>query len=93
MVNYYFTIPKQCNLKIIFLLTDTKKIINLTFNGPNGRGGNTVIKSFHSKNFLYYVYDAKIPGQYTFYLNNYHNSDETQVIFTVKDDSKPEESI
>ena len=89
----YHNITKPCNLKIIFLLTDTQKTIHLMFNGPNGRGGTTVIKSFRSKNFLYYVHDAKIPGQYTFYLNNYHNSDETEVIFAINDDSKAEESL
>ena len=89
----YHNITRPCNLKIVFLLTDTQKTIHLIINGPSGRRGNSLIKSFRSKNFLYYVHDAKVPGQYTFYLNNYHNSDETQVIFTVKDDSKPEESI
>ena len=89
----YHNITKPCNLKIIFLLTDTQKTIHLTINGPNGRGGISIIKSFRSKNFLYYVHEAKIPGQYTFYLNNYHNSDETEVIFAINDDSKAEESL
>jgi len=89
----YHSVSKPCNLKIIFLLTDTQKTIHLTFNGPNGRGGTTLIKSFRSKNFLYYEHKANIPGQYTFYLNNYHNSDETEVIFAINDDTKGEESL
>ena len=89
----YHNLTKPCNLKIIFLLTDTQKTIHLTFNGPNGRGGTTLIKSFRSKNFLYYVYNAQHIGQYTFYLNNYHNSDETEVIFAICDDSKTSDNL
>jgi ATPase subunit of ABC transporter with duplicated ATPase domains len=89
----YHSVSKPCNLKIIFLLTDVQKTIHLTFNGPNGRGGTTLIRSFRSKNFLFYEHNAQIPGQYTFYLNNYHNSDETEVIFAINDDTKTEESI
>ena len=89
----YHNLTKPCNLKIIFLLTDTQKTIHLTFNGPNGRGGTTLIKSFRSKNFLYYVYNAQHIGQYTFYLNNYHNSDETEVIFAISDDSKTSDNL
>ena len=89
----YHSVSKPCNLKIIFLLTDTEKTIHMTFNGPNGRGGTTLIKSFRSKNFLFYEHNAHIPGEYTFYLNNYHNSDETEVIFAINDDTKTEESL
>jgi hypothetical protein len=89
----YHSVSKPCNLKIIFLLTDVQKTIHLTFNGPNGRGGTTLIRSFRSKNFLFYEHNAQIPGQYTFYLNNYHNSDETEVIFAINDDTKVEESL
>ena len=89
----YHNLSKPCNLKIIFLLTDSQKTIHLTFNGPNGRGGSTLIKSFRSKNFLYYVYNAQHIGQYTFYLNNYHNSDETEVIFAISDDSKTSDNL
>ena len=89
----YHNLTKPCTLKIIFLLTDTQKTIHLTFNGPNGRGGTTLIKSFRSKNFLYYSYNAQPPGQYTFYLNNYHNSDETEVIFAICDDSKTSDNL
>ena len=89
----YHSVSKPCNLKIIFLLTDTEKTIHMTFNGPSGRGGTTLIKSFRSKNFLFYEYNALIPGEYTFYLNNYHNSDETEVIFAINDDTKVEESL
>ena len=39
------------------------------FNGPNARGGSSLIQSFRHKNFLYYTYDAKYVGQYTFYLS------------------------
>ena len=81
----YHNITQKCQLTIIFLLTDTEKTIHLTFNGPNGKGGSSLIKSFRSKNFLYYVHDAKYIGQYTFYLNNYHNSDDTEVIFAICD--------
>ena len=85
---------KPCQIKIIFLLTDTEKDIHLVFNGPNARGGSSLIQSFRHKNFLYYTYDAKYVGQYTFYLNNYHNSEETEVVFAVDDDSKkPEEKL
>ena len=89
----YHNLTKPCNLKLIFLLTDTQKTIHLTFNGPNGRGGTTLIKSFRSRNFLYYEYNAQHIGQYTFYLNNYHNSDETEVIFAISDDSKTNENL
>ena len=89
----YHNLTKPCNLKIIFLLTDTKKTIHLTFNGPNGKGGSTLIKSFRSKNFLYYVYNAQYTGQYTFYLNNYHNYGETEVLFAISDDSKTDERL
>ena len=89
----YHNITKPCDLKIVFLLTDIEKTIHMTFNGPNGRGGTTLIKSFRSRNFLYYLYKAQHPGQYTFYLNNYHNSDETEVIFAVSDDTKKDEKI
>ena len=89
----YHNLTKPGNLKIIFLLTDTQRTIHLTFNGPNGRGGSTLIKSFRSKNFLYYVYNAQYPGQYTFYLNNYHNSEQTEVIFAISDDSKTDERL
>ena len=89
----YHNLTKPCNLQIIFLLTDTQKTIHLTFNGPNGRGGTTLIKSFRSKNFLYYEYYAQYPGQYTFYLNNYHNSDETEVIFALSDNSKTDDKL
>ena len=81
----YHNITQKCQLTIIFLLTDTEKTIHLTFNGPNGKGGSSLIKSFRSKNFLYYVHDANYIGQYTFYLNNYHNSDDTEVIFAICD--------
>ena len=84
----YHNITKPCNLKIIFLLTDTEKTIHLTFNGPNERGSVSLLKSFRSRNFLYYVHNAQLIGQYTFYLNNYHNSDETEVLFTISDDTK-----
>ena len=80
------TVP--CKITIMFLLTDTERTIHLVFNGPNGKGGSSLIKSFRNKNFLYYEYDAKNIGQYTFYLNNYHNSEETEVVFAVADDSK-----
>ena len=83
------TVP--CHLKLIFMLTDAEKVIHLVFNGPNGKGGTSLIQSFRHKNFLYYEYDAKYVGQYTFYLNNYHNSDETEIIFAVADDSKKTE--
>ena len=89
----YHNITKPCDLKIVFLLMDTEKTIHLTFNGPNGRGGSTLIKSFRSKNFLYYLYKAQHIGQYTFYLNNYHNSDETEVIFAISDDTKKDEKL
>ena len=89
----YHNITKPCDLKIMFLLTDSEKTIHLTFNGPNGRGGNTLIKSFRSRNFLYYLYNAQHIGQYTFYLNNYHNSDETEVIFAISDDTKKDEKL
>ena len=89
----YHSVSQPCNLKIIFLLTDTQKTIHMTFNGPSGRGGTTVIRSFRSKNFLFYEYNAQLPGDYTFYLNNYHNSDETEVIFAINDDTKTEESL
>ena len=61
---------KPCEIKIIFMLTDTEKNIHMTFSGPNGKGGSSLIQSFRNKNFLYYTYDAKYVGQYTFYLNN-----------------------
>ena len=89
----YHNITKPCNLKIIFLLTDAQKTIHLTFNGPNGKGGTSLIKYFRSKNFLYYVHEAKYIGQYTFYLNNYHNKDETEVIFAICDDSKVDDKL
>ena len=89
----YHNITKPCNLKIIFLLTDTEKTIHLTFNGPNTRGGASLIKAFRSRNFLYYVHNAQQIGQYTFYLNNYHNSDETEVIFAISDDSKADDRL
>jgi len=89
----YHNITKPCNLKIMFLLTDTEKTIHLTFNGPNSRGGSTLIKAFRSRNFLYYVHNAQQIGQYTFYLNNYHNSDETEVIFAISDDTKSEDRL
>ena len=89
----YHNLTQTGNLKIIFLLTDAQRTIHLTFNGPNGRGGSTLIKSFRSKNFLYYVYNAQYPGQYTFYLNNYHNSEQTEVIFAISDDSKTDERL
>ena len=73
------------------MLTDTEKNIHMTFSGPNGKGGSSLIQSFRKKNFLYYTYDAKYVGQYTFYLNNFHNPDETEVIFAVADDSKKTE--
>ena len=82
---------KPCEIKIIFMLTDTEKNIHMTFSGPNGKGGSSLIQSFRNKNFLYYTYDAKYVGQYTFYLNNFHNPDETEVIFAVADDSKKTE--
>ena len=84
----YHNTTMQCKLKIIILLTDTEKTIHMNFNGPNGRGGTSLIQSFRNKNYLYYEYNAKYVGQYTFYLNNYHNSDETEVIFAMYDDSK-----
>ena len=89
----YHNLTKPCNLIIIFLLTDAQKTIHLTFNGPNGRGGTTLIKSFRSRNFLYYVHNATKIGQYTFYLNNYHNSDETEVIFAISDDTKKSDNL
>ena len=60
----------------------------MVFNCSNGRGDSSLIQSFRNKNFFYYIYDAKYVGQYTFDLNNYHNNDETEVAFTVTDDSK-----
>lgn len=87
----YHNTTKPCHLKLIFMLTDTEKDIHLVFNGPNGKGGTSLIQSFRHKNFLYYEYDAKYVGQYTFYLNNYHNPDETEIIFAVADDSKKNE--
>ena len=87
----YHNTTKPCQIKIIFLLTDTEKTIHLTFNGPNARGTSSLIQSFRQKNFLYHIYDAKFVGQYTFYLNNYHNSDETEVIFAISDDSRKNE--
>ena len=83
----YHNITKPCNLKIAFLLTDSGKTIHLNFNGPNGKKGTTLIQSFRSRNFLYYEYKAQYIGQYTFYLNNYHNSDETEIIFAISDDN------
>lgn len=87
----YHNTTRPCQIKIIFLLTDSEKTIHLTFNGPNARGNSGLIQSFRQKNFLYYIYDAKFVGQYTFYLNNFHNSDETEVIFAVSDDSRKSE--
>ena len=84
----YHNVTKPCVLEIVFLLIDNEKTIHLTFNGPSGRGGTTLIKSFRSKNFLYYSYNAQHPGQYTFYLNNYHNKDETEVVFAISDGTK-----
>ena len=83
----FHNVTKPCNLKIIFLLTDREKTIHLTFNGPNERGGVTLLKSFRSRNFLYYVHNVQLIGKYTFYLNNYHNSDETEVLFAISDDT------
>ena len=73
------------------MLTDSERTIHMNFNGPNGKGGSTLIQSFRNKNFLYYEYDAKYVGQYTFFLNNYHNPEETEIIFAVNDDSKKSE--
>ena len=87
----YHNTTRPCQIKIIFLLTDSEKTIHLTFNGPNARGNSGLIQSFRQKNFLYYIYDAKFVGQYTFYLNNFHNSDETEVIFAISDDSRKSE--
>ena len=87
----YHNTTKPCKIKIIFMLTDNEKTIHMNFNGPNGKGGSTLIQSFRNKNFLYYEYDAKYVGQYTFFLNNYHNPDETEIIFAVSDDSKKTE--
>ena len=42
---------------------------------------------------MYYEYNAQHIGQYTFYLNNYHNSDETEVIFAICDDTKTEDKL
>ena len=87
----YHNTTKPCKIKIIFLLTDMERTIHLVFNGPNIRGGSSLIQSFRNKNFLYYEYDAKNVGQYSFYLNNYHNSEETEIVFAVDDDSKKSE--
>ena len=87
----YHNVTKPCTLKILFLLTDTERNIHLTLNGPNGKGGNILIQNYRSKPFLYFEYKAKIPGQYTIYLNNYANSDETEVIFALSDDTKKTE--
>ena len=89
----YHNITKPCNLKIIFFLTDTDKTIHLTFNGPNEKGGTFLLKSFRSKNFLYYEHNAINPGIYTFYLNNYHNKDPTEIIFSVIDDLKKTDKL
>ena len=87
----YHNTTKPCKIKIIFMLTDSERTIHMNFNGPNGKGGSTLIQSFRNKNFLYYEYDAKYVGQYTFFLNNYHNPEETEIIFAVNDDSKKSE--
>lgn len=89
----YHNLTKAGMIKIIFLLTDSQKTIHLNFNGPSGRGGTILIKSFRSRNFLYYEYNAQLIGQYTFYLNNYHNSDDTEVIFAICDDSKTDDKL
>ena len=88
----YHNTTKPCKLTIVFILTDADKTIHFVFNGPNGKGGSSLIQSFRHKNFLYYTYDAKNVGQYTFYLNNYLSSEETEVVFAVDDDSKKSEN-
>ena len=42
----YHNTTKPCKIKIIFMLTDSERTIHMNFNGPNGKGGSTLIQSF-----------------------------------------------
>jgi len=89
----YHNITKPGNLTIVFLLTDSEKTIHLTLNGPIKGSNSSLIKSFRAKNFLYYIHYAQYVGQYSFFLNNYHNRDPTEVIFAIYDDSVVDEKL
>ena len=79
----YQNITKPSKIFFGFMLSDETKQIHFTFSGPNEHGHSTLLKSFTDKNCLYLEYDVKNTGLYTFYLNNYHNSDDSEVNFAI----------
>jgi len=51
--------------------------------GPNKDNKTSVIKSVRDRNYFYFEFDCEYVGEYTFYLNNYYNPDETSVVFAL----------
>ena len=91
--NIYYTIPKNCTIKFAFYLSDTEKLIDVKFTGPDGVGGSKIYETFLKKNYLYYEYKAVYPGRYVFYLDNSENGDLTKVSLAVKDNLKVDKNI
>ena len=77
----YQNITNVSKLSFSFYISDERKQIHLTFSGPNKMGRTTMIKSFRKKNCLFFEYDVTVPGQYSIFLNNYQNSEETELVF------------
>ena len=91
--NIYYTIPKNCTIKFAFYLSDTEKLIDVKFTGPDGVGGSKIYETFPKKNYLYYEYKAVYPGRYVFYLDNSENGDLTKVSLALKDNLKEDKNI
>lgn len=89
----YYKTDKPCIIKFAFYLSDVEKLIDMNFNGPDGQGGIKQYQVFNKINFLYYEYNATIPGRYTFLLNNHDNSDKVEISFAIKNDLKIDENV
>ena len=77
----YQNITNFSKLTLSFYISDEQKQIHFTFSGPNKKGQTNLIKTFRKRNCLYFEYDIKIFGQYSFILNNYQNSENTELLF------------
>ena len=77
----YQNITNHSKLLFAFYISDEHKQMHLTFSGPNDKGRTTLIKSFRKKNCLFYEHDVTRYGEYSFFFNNYQNSEDTEVIF------------
>jgi hypothetical protein len=89
----YYKVTTPCTIKFAFYLSDSEKLIDMNLLGPDHSGNSQNLLILKKKNFLYHEYKVTLPGMYTFHLNNYLNSDLTEISFAVKNDLKVDGNI